>query len=118
MISGVDFVTIASTDLARSVAFYEETLGLPRRAEWGDMGVEFQAGNLTLAVMDSARFGMEVTPNNHPLAFHVDDFDGARQELAARGVEFVSDVIDSGVCHQILFRDPDGNTLELHHRYA
>ena len=28
------------------------------------------------------------------------------------------DTIDSGVCHQAIFRDPDGNTLDLHHRYA
>jgi hypothetical protein len=26
-------------------------------------------------------------------------------------------VIDSGVCWQIHFRDPDGNALALHHRY-
>ena len=28
------------------------------------------------------------------------------------------DIIDSGVCHQAFFSDPDGNTLNLHHRYA
>lgn len=26
--------------------------------------------------------------------------------------------MDSGVCHQAVFKDPDGNTLILHHRYA
>lgn len=118
MISGVDFVTIASTDLARSIAFYEETLGLERRGAWGQIGMEFQAGNLTVAVMDSVKFGMEATPNNHPIAFHVDDFEGAKATLAERGVEFVSDTIDSGVCHQAIFEDPDGNVLGLHHRYA
>ena len=118
MISGVDFVTIASTDLPRSVAFYEDTLGLERRGAWGSQAVEFQAGNLTVAVMDSKTFGMDPTPNNHPIAFHVDDFEGAKATLAERGVAFVSDTIDSGVCHQAMFQDPDGNVLGLHHRYA
>jgi hypothetical protein len=27
-------------------------------------------------------------------------------------------IIDSGVCHQAIFEDPDGNVLDLHHRYA
>jgi hypothetical protein len=25
---------------------------------------------------------------------------------------------DSGVCHNAVFTDPDGNVLMLHHRYA
>ena len=31
---------------------------------------------------------------------------------------FLGETIDSGVCHQALFKDPDGNVLDLHHRYA
>ena len=31
---------------------------------------------------------------------------------------FKGEIIDSGVCHQAIFEDPDGNTLDLHHRYA
>ena len=41
-----------------------------------------------------------------------------RRELEAKGVQFHTDIIDSGVCHQALFSDPDGNSLDLHHRYA
>jgi hypothetical protein len=42
----------------------------------------------------------------------------ARADLEARGVEFHGDIVDSGVCHQAYFQDPDGNALILHHRYA
>jgi hypothetical protein len=42
----------------------------------------------------------------------------AREQLEAQGVTFRGDVIDSGVCLQAIFADPDGNTLILHHRYA
>jgi hypothetical protein len=31
---------------------------------------------------------------------------------------FDGDIIDSGVCFMAMFRDPDGNALMLHHRYA
>ena len=31
---------------------------------------------------------------------------------------FLGETIDSGVCHQAIFQDPDGNALILHHRYA
>ena len=35
------------------------------------------------------------------------------------GVEFeFPEPYDSGVCHMAFFRDPDGNMLMLHHRYA
>jgi hypothetical protein len=33
-------------------------------------------------------------------------------------VTFLVEMIDSGVCHQAIFSDPDGNPLALHHRYA
>jgi len=39
-------------------------------------------------------------------------------ELEAKGVEFSGETFDTGVCHMALFRDPDGNDLMLHHRYA
>jgi predicted enzyme related to lactoylglutathione lyase len=53
-----------------------------------------------------------------PVALRVDDVAAAREALEAQGVEFVSDTFDSGVCHQAIFRDPAGNVLDLHHRYA
>ena len=39
-------------------------------------------------------------------------------ELQAKGVAFKGDIIDSGVCLQAIFADPDDNPLILHHRYA
>jgi catechol 2,3-dioxygenase-like lactoylglutathione lyase family enzyme len=101
------------------VKFYGETLGLERGKQWGNMpGYEFETGNLTIAVMQSDAFGLEFKANTNPLEFRVDDFEGAKAELESRGVEFQGDPIDSGVCLQGFFRDPDGNVLGIHHRYA
>jgi predicted enzyme related to lactoylglutathione lyase len=52
-----------------------------------------------------------------PIEFHVDDFEAAQSELESRGVTFLGETIDSGVCFQAMFRDPDGNMLAIHHRY-
>ncbi len=120
LITGVDFVCIPTSDHDRAVEFYSETLGLERLKQWGDMpGTEFQAGNLTLAVMDPSAFGQpEARPNSAPIALQVDDVEAARTELEEKGVTFVVEMMDSGVCHQAIFLDPDGNPLILHHRYA
>jgi predicted enzyme related to lactoylglutathione lyase len=120
LITGVDFVCIPTSDHDRAVAFYGETLGLEERKRWGDMpATEFQAGNLTLAVMDPTAFGQpEAQANSVPIALQVADVEAARTELKEKGVTFLVEMIDSGVCHQAIFSDPDGNPLALHHRYA
>lgn len=118
-ITGVDFVTVPARDYETSAHFYGTVLGLPFVKRWGDMPAgEFQAGALTIAVMDPTAFGQEFQPHSLPIALRVDDVAAARAHLEAQGVEFLGEPIDSGVCHQALFRDPAGNTLDLHHRYA
>lgn len=118
-ITGVDFVTLPVKDFDASFRFYGEVLGLPFVKRWGTMpAAEFQAGNLTIAIMEPTAFGQEFQAHRVPLALQVADVTAARAHLEAEGVEFVSDVIDSGVCHQAIFLDPAGNALDLHHRYA
>lgn len=119
IITGVDFVALPTQDFDCAVEFYGTTLGIPFRKTWGEMpGAEFQAGNLTFAVMDSAAFGQEFRPHSLPVALHVEDFESARAEFESRGITFLGDTIDSGVCLQAFFKDPDGNTIGIHHRYA
>ncbi|HUR83868.1 MAG TPA: VOC family protein [Solirubrobacteraceae bacterium] len=118
-VSGVDFVTIPTNDFETSVAFYRDVLGLQAGKQWGSMpAMEFETGNLTLAVMDPTAFGQEFRPHSVPVALRVADVAAAREALEAQGVKFVTDIIDSGVCHQAIFLDPAGNALDLHHRYA
>ncbi len=119
MVTGVDFVTVPARDFDASVAFYGTTVGLPFVKRWGERpGVEFQAGNLTLAIMDPTAFGQEFRAHSLPIALQVNDVAAARERLEAQGVRFTSGLIDSGVCHQAIFLDPAGNSLSLHHRYA
>jgi predicted enzyme related to lactoylglutathione lyase len=119
MITGVDFIGLPTRDLERAVAFYGETLALPRSAYRPDRHhAEFEAGNLTINVMNAERMGLQHVVNANPIALHVDDVAAARSDLEQRGVQFGMDTIDTGVCHMAFFSDPDGNALMLHHRYA
>lgn len=118
-ITGVDFITVPTRDFEKASEFYGNVLGLERSKQWGDMpAAEFETGTLTIAVMQSDAFGIEFQPHTHPIALHVEDVEAARGELESQGVGFIGDTMDSGVCHMAHFKDPDGNTLMFHHRYA
>jgi len=118
-ITGVDFATVFVTDYPAAVEFYGQTLGLEHSVDYGKIPAgEFETGNLTLQLLDAASVGREFQPSGHPIAFHVEDVEAARAELESKGVTFLADTMDSGVCHMAHFTDPDGNALMLHHRYA
>jgi predicted enzyme related to lactoylglutathione lyase len=118
-VTGVDFITVPTQDFEKAEQFYGDVLGLERSKQWGDMPArEFETGSLTIALMQSDAFGVEFERHSHPIALHVDDVAAARKELESNGIEFVADTMDSGLCHMAHFRDPDGNALMLHHRYA
>jgi predicted enzyme related to lactoylglutathione lyase len=119
LVTGVDFVVVPTNAFEAAVAFYGEVLGVSCIDRYGKVpGAEFQAGNLTLAVMENKAVGREFRPNTMPIALQVDDVASTRAELEAAGVTFQGETFDTGVCHQAIFTDPDGNPLMLHHRYA
>ncbi|HXM75169.1 MAG TPA: VOC family protein [Thermoanaerobaculia bacterium] len=82
------------------------------------IGGEFETGNLTIQLVEMGKIGREFTPTSGAIALHVDDVEAARSELKSRGVSFFGETVDSGVCFQAYFKDPDGNAPILHHRYA
>lgn len=119
LVTGTDFVTVPTKDFKAAEAFYGGVLGLPLSKRWGRMpAAEFETGTLTLAVMEPEAFGQEFRQSGSAIALHVEDVPAARERLEAQGVTFHGETIDSGVCLQAIFADPDGNTLILHHRYA
>ena len=119
LVTGVDFLIVPTKDFDRAADFYGNVLGLEPSKRWGELPAqEFETGNLTIAVVQMDALGKEFSPHRAPIAFSVDDVAAARAELESRGVTFRGDTIDSGVCHQAIFEDPDGNVLDIHHRYA
>lgn len=120
---GVDFVLVPVHDLDRARAFYSDVLGMEASSAWQQDGqpairAEFENGTVTIALFDVAQTGREFRTGSGAIALHVDDVHACRTRLEEHGVEFVMDTIDSGVCHQAIFHDSEGNGLILHNRYA
>ena len=115
----VDFVSFLTQDMDRARHFYTEILGLAVEGEdenGNDM--ELTAGQVTLDIFTPTSIGQQFAPSPAGMALRVPDVAAARAELEARGVEFDGETVDTGVCHMAFFKDPDGNALMLHRRYA
>ncbi len=118
IVERTDFVSVPVTDMERAASFYRDTLGLEQVSEGG--WPEFQLGeNLSLYLMDPTNIGGTFEgPHTAHIALRVPNVAETRSELEGRGVEFDGEILDTGVCHMAFFRDPDGNQLMLHRRYA
>jgi catechol 2,3-dioxygenase-like lactoylglutathione lyase family enzyme len=111
----VDFISIPTRDVARAVAWYRDVLGLPE----SDVSEgELEAPNVTLSFWEPEREDLPFVANTAGFPVRVTDVARARAELEAKGVELIAETFDSGVCHFAACRDPDGNTVILHRRYA
>jgi catechol 2,3-dioxygenase-like lactoylglutathione lyase family enzyme len=111
----IDFITVPTRDRTRALDWYRDVLGLP---ESDVTDGEVEAPNVTIGFWEPERENIPFVANEAGFALRVADVAAARAELEAKGVEFIAETWDSGVCHFAAFRDPDGNTLILHRRYA
>lgn len=114
-VEAVDFISIPTRDATRAIAWYRDVLGLPESSVTAG---ELETPNVTLSFWEPHREDLPFVANEAGFALRVEDVAAARAALEAEGVEFVAETWDSGVCHFAAFRDPDGNTLILHRRYA
>ena len=110
----VDFVSVPTRDVPRAVAWYRDVLGLAA-SEYSDGEVE--TPNVTLGFWNPDADGEEFVPNTAGIALRVADVEAAVEEVRAAGAEVIG-IQDSGVCHMGFVKDPDGNVLILHKRYA
>jgi catechol 2,3-dioxygenase-like lactoylglutathione lyase family enzyme len=122
IVERTDFVSVPVTDMARARQFYGETLALAE-IEHPEQGFpEYQLGeNVSLYLLQMENIGQSFSaPHTASIALRVPDVAEAQRELEAKGVvfDFGSEPFDTGVCHMALFKDPDGNQLMLHRRYA
>jgi catechol 2,3-dioxygenase-like lactoylglutathione lyase family enzyme len=110
----VDFVSVPTHDVAAAVAWYRDVLGLPQSAYTDG---EVEAPNLTLSFWSPEAYGEPFVANTSGLALRVPDVRAAVEEARAAGAE-VMGIDDTGVCHMGFVKDPDGNVVILHRRYA
>ncbi|GHA23823.1 FosA family fosfomycin resistance glutathione transferase [Devosia pacifica] len=111
-ISGVNHITLAVTDLERSISFYRDILGCGLRAVWTN-GAYLEAGDLWLCLsLDKSAAPSRRDDYTH-IAFSASDADYAvlRQRLLGEA-RLWQDNSSEGA--SIYFLDPDGHKLELH----
>jgi predicted enzyme related to lactoylglutathione lyase len=110
----VDFITVPTRDVNRAMTFYTDVLGLSASEK---SEAEVETPNVTLSFWNPQEQGEEFVNNPAGFALRVDDVEGAVEEVRSAGGE-VMGTVDTGVCHMGFVKDPDGNTVILHRRYA
>ncbi len=114
LVEQVDFVSVPTRDMRRAIAWYRDVLALPESAF--SQG-EIETPNVTLSFWNPDAQGERFVPNENGIALRVPDVHEAVEELRAAGAEVIG-IDDTGVCHMGFVKDPDGNVLILHRRYA
>jgi catechol 2,3-dioxygenase-like lactoylglutathione lyase family enzyme len=114
-----DFIGVNVRDRADAGRFYGETLSLGRNPLSSDEWPEYEADNVGLLLSTPEQKGDGEYRPEYSIALRVPDVVESMERLREQGVEFeFPEPYDSGVCHMAFFRDPDGNSLILHRRYA
>jgi catechol 2,3-dioxygenase-like lactoylglutathione lyase family enzyme len=115
-LEALDHVGLVVSDMARSVRWYQQVLGLRRAHEeaWGDFPAVLEANGSGVALFPS-QDGAPI-PSDDPMR-HVGfrtsraGLEAARAELAARGIAFSEG--DYGVAWSVYLPDPDGYQVEI-----
>jgi lactoylglutathione lyase len=104
LIKGIPYVRLGVEDLRRSIAFYQDVLGLEKINEW-------PAG----AIFDIAGVSLGIELKAQPeICLLVDDVDKAYQDLKDKGVKFVTEPKDQPWgSRTATFIDPDGKSFTI-----
>jgi predicted enzyme related to lactoylglutathione lyase len=108
----VAFVMYPVTDLDRAVAFYRDVVGLTPGELTSSAWAEFEVGGTTFGVGNFPQVGVPGTATS--LMLEVEDLDAYRAELAKHGID-VPAPFETPICFITGFKDPDGNSIGLHH---
>jgi predicted enzyme related to lactoylglutathione lyase len=111
------FIVYPATDLARSRAFYEHTLGLQPGLMLDipdGFWVEYEVGPHTLAIGKEPF--LNPSGDGAQLVLEVDDFDQTITHLRRHNVPFAHEPFELPGCRAAIILDPDGNKLGIHKR--
>jgi len=113
MLTGLNHLTLAVSDLPRSLAFYRDVLGLRVEATW-DAGAYLSLPGLWLCLsLDAQRSGEpSVDYTHYAFSLAEADFPLFAQKLKAANVREWHDNRSEGA--SFYFLDPDGHKLEAH----
>lgn len=111
-VRGLNHLTLAVADLARSMEFYRDVLGFHVRASW-PTGAYLEAGSLwlCLSVDDGTTDGRAVDYTHFALDVAEAEFDALAKRVALVAPEWRTNRSEG---RSLYIVDPDGHRLELH----
>ncbi|MEM1153812.1 MAG: fosfomycin resistance glutathione transferase [Pseudomonadota bacterium] len=111
MISGINHITFAVSDLDRSLAFYRDVLGCDEVYRWSG-GAYLEAGTLWICLSLDAK--ATSTSDYTHIAFTVssEDFEAIAAKITKSGAKRWKDNRSEG--ESLYFCCPDGHRLEIH----
>jgi catechol 2,3-dioxygenase-like lactoylglutathione lyase family enzyme len=115
---GLAHFTLPVTDTVRSMAFYTDILGMTAIQVNHDRGMVFLdcGGDCLILSKSEARINPDDHDVHHAFIVDPDDYENARRDLAANGVDvFFEEDRQGGAVNgpRAYFHDPDGNVLEI-----
>ncbi|WP_058914004.1 fosfomycin resistance glutathione transferase [Entomohabitans teleogrylli] len=115
MLKGLNHLTLAVSNVARSLAFYRDVLGMTAHARW-DGGAYLSCGSLWLCLsQDAARQpqrARDVDYTHYAFTLEAADFQAFVDRLTQAGISAWKDNKSEGDSYYFL--DPDGHKLEVH----
>lgn len=119
-VTGPDFVSLQTRDLAAAEAFYTRYLGLQRSPAGPPHAVVFSTAPIAFALRDLVP-GTDLDAAAQPgvgvaLWLHATDVQGIHDALAADGHTIVVAPFDGPFGRTFTFADPDGYHVTLHDR--
>ena len=117
MFNHIDYVMVMVSDMARSIQFYRDKLGIPLKSESPDW-TEFETGTTVLALHGGGKSGAgskEAVAGTASIGFYVSNLNEKYDELKGKGVVFVmppSDRGEEGIKLSVCL-DPDGLPISL-----
>ena len=120
----LDHFNIRTRDLAATVNFYENIMGLEKgpRPNFAFPGAwMYSDGKAVLHLVDISATSEAQKPDSgcvHHVAFVSRGFDGMKTRLASKGMRFDARQVPGGDLWQIFVNDPNGVMIELNYEAA
>jgi predicted enzyme related to lactoylglutathione lyase len=113
--SGVSYVMLGVTDMARSRKFYEQTLGRPVKFATDGDGLTFiDGGSITIGLNKGLAARRQPVAGAVELVFSVDSVKASFRALVEKGVAVVTEPRQAtDTDWAATFEDPDGHYLTL-----
>jgi catechol 2,3-dioxygenase-like lactoylglutathione lyase family enzyme len=111
-VNGFPWVGIGTGDFDRTLAFFTDVLGLKVTLQ-GDEVAHLAVGEGALLEIFGPKHRSSELYRQPTIAFEVEDFEAARQELIGAGVELVGEAGSWNGHAWQCFRSPDGHLFEI-----